>query len=98
LSNLCDLYPICRDAIVLPVASYSLKEVERYVGYERSQADYGGAWSIARFVEASETRDGRLRAEVKSELLKYNREDVEATWAVFNWLRDWPESAEPSRC
>jgi uncharacterized protein len=51
LRNLFDLLPVCRDSIALPLYSYSLKEVEKYVGFKRSQKQYGGSWSIAKFVE-----------------------------------------------
>lgn len=33
LSNLLDLLPVARDAVVLPLYSYSLKEIEKYVGH-----------------------------------------------------------------
>ena len=42
LQNLCDLFPIVEGSVALPVPSYSLKVVERYVGFERTMDDYGG--------------------------------------------------------
>jgi predicted RecB family nuclease len=42
---------------------------------------------MAKFIQATETSDGALRAEVMNEIIAYNREDLEATWAVFEWLR-----------
>jgi predicted RecB family nuclease len=42
---------------------------------------------MARYIEATETADERLRAPVMDEILAYNREDLEATWAVLGWLR-----------
>jgi len=90
LRNLFDLLPVCRDSIALPLYSYSLKEVEKYVGFKRSQKEYGGSWSIAKFIEAVETHDKKMRAETLDLILIYNEEDLGATWAVFNWLRAYP--------
>lgn len=85
--NLLDLLTVARDSIVLPVPSFSLKVIEKYVNYKRSQTEYGGDWSMAMFIEATETSDDAKRKEVMDEILKYNREDLEATWAVFQWLK-----------
>jgi predicted RecB family nuclease len=87
LRNCVDLLPITRDAVVLPDASYSLKVVERRAGYRRTLDEYGGDWSIARFIEAVETEDEAARESIMQEILHYNREDLEATWAVVVWLR-----------
>ena len=87
LSNLVDLLPITKDAVVLPQPSYSLKVVEKHVGFERTQDEYGGDWSIAKYIEAVETEDENKRREIMRDILKYNEEDLKATWAVFEWLR-----------
>jgi len=87
LCNCVDLLPITRDAVVLPDPSYSLKVVERRAGYRRTLDEYGGDWSIARYVEAVETDDEVARQAIMQEILDYNREDLEATWAVLGWLR-----------
>ena len=73
--------------IVAPLPSYSLKVVETYVGFERTQEEYGGQWAMAKYIEATETNDENMRAEVMNSILEYNREDLAATWAVFKWLR-----------
>ncbi|MCH8823251.1 MAG: TM0106 family RecB-like putative nuclease [Planctomycetes bacterium] len=86
-SNLLDLLPITQKSIVLPLPSYSLKVVEHYVGFERKEEEYGGDWAMAKYIEATETEDEGLRKEVMDLILAYNREDLEATWAVFQWLR-----------
>jgi predicted RecB family nuclease len=73
--------------VLLPLSSYSLKEVEKYVGFKRSQTEYGGSWSIAKYIEATETLDENSRNKLIGEILIYNQEDLAATWAVFEWLR-----------
>lgn len=87
LRNLFDLFTATKTSIALPIPSYSLKVVEEYVGYKRTQTEYGGDWSMAMFIRATETQDEAKRKELMDEILKYNREDLEATWAVFRWLR-----------
>jgi predicted RecB family nuclease len=87
-ANLLDLLTVARDSIVLPLPSFSLKVVEKYIGgFKRTQSTYGGEWSIAQFILATETNDEQLRAQIMEQILKYNDEDLEATWAVFEWLR-----------
>ena len=84
--SLVDLLPLVKDALVLPIPSYSLKAVEEYVGFERSQDTFGGDWSIARYIEAVESEDEEERKRLLDEICIYNREDLEATWAVLQWM------------
>jgi predicted RecB family nuclease len=85
--NLLDLLPITYESVALPLSSYGLKHVERVAGFGRTLEESGGAWSMARYIEATETADEALCAEIMDEILAYNREDLEATWAVMQWLR-----------
>lgn len=85
--NLVDLFPITLTAIALPIPSYSLKVVEKYIGYKRSQTEFGGDWAMAAFIKATETADEAKRKELLDAIVTYNREDLAATWAVFEWLR-----------
>ncbi len=87
VKNLLDLLPITRESVVLPIYSYSLKEIEKFVGFKRTQDEYGGAWSMAKYIEAVETTNESLRAELMEKILVYNQEDLAATWAVLQWLR-----------
>jgi len=93
LRNLLDLLPVTKNSIVLPLPSYSLKVVEEYVGFERTQDEYGGSWAMAKFILATETDDEIERNGLMAEVLKYNEEDLAATWAVFEWLRSkWSQT------
>jgi predicted RecB family nuclease len=85
--NLLDLLPICQDSIALPLPSYSLKVVEKYAGFQRTQDEYGGDWAMAKYIEATELEDAEARDEVMDEILKYNEEDLAATWHVLQWLK-----------
>jgi predicted RecB family nuclease len=84
--NLFDLLPITQKSVVLPLSSYSLKVVEQYVGFKRQLEEYGGDWAMAKYIEATETQDEAARATLMNKILDYNREDLEATWAVLQWL------------
>ncbi len=85
--NLLDLLPVTQKSIALPLPSYSLIVVEKYIGFKRTQDEYGGDWAMAKYVEATELGDSTEREKVIEEILTYNREDLEATWAVLKWLR-----------
>jgi predicted RecB family nuclease len=91
LDRLCDLHRITTRAVALPVYSYSLKVVEKrvgpVVGFRRRLAEGRGDWSMAKYIEAVETEDAQAREECMREILMYNDEDLQATWAVFQWLR-----------
>jgi predicted RecB family nuclease len=100
LKRLFDLHRATTDAVVLPIYSYSLKVVERYVGFLRpglenvaapgreATACAAGQWAMAKYIEATETGDPTARSEVLAQIKAYNNEDLNATWAVLAWLRD----------
>ncbi len=87
--NLLDLLPITLQSIALPLPSYSLKVVEKYIGYQRSQEEFGGNWAMAKYIEAIESKNDALRKTVVEQVLLYNREDLEATWTVFTWIQNF---------
>ena len=87
--NLLDLLPITRTAVAVPLSSYSLKDIETLTGYERQLDEYGGDWSMAKYIAATESEDREERDALLAEILDYNREDLEATWAVLEWLRGY---------
>ncbi|MQA75745.1 MAG: TM0106 family RecB-like putative nuclease [Solirubrobacterales bacterium] len=92
-ANLLDLLPITYESVALPLSSYSLKEIEKLAGYERRLEESGGEWSMARYIEATETEDAAARDPIMAEILAYNREDLAATWAVMEWLRGLARAA-----
>ena len=85
--NLVDLLPMTQRSFALPDPSYTLKLVERRAGYKRTMDEFGGNWAIVNYALAVESNDENLRNEVMDQIVLYNREDLEATWAVFKWLR-----------
>src|SRR5690606_20895457 len=71
-ANLLDLLPVTQHAVALPLPSYSLKVVEEYVGFRRSQSEYGGDWAMAKYIEAVETEDEETRRSIMGDILRYN--------------------------
>jgi uncharacterized protein len=96
-ANLLDLLTVTRDSLVLPLSSFSLKVVEDYVGFERKEAEYGGAWAMATFIEATETSDEGKRKGLMDKIIAYNKEDLEAMWAVFQWLKSKAPAENPAQ-
>ena len=95
LDRLLDLYPLTQQTVVLPEPSYSLKVVEQRAGFRRTMDEYGGSWSIARYIQAVEANDAAIYEDTMEDILRYNREDLEATWAVFRWLASSYAGAPP---
>jgi len=87
LTNLVDLLPLTKKAMILAEPSYSLKVVEQVADFKRTQDEYGGKWAMAKYIEAVETEDTNVRQEIIDKISKYNEEDLAATWAVFQWLK-----------
>jgi len=46
-----------------------------------------GDWAMAKYIEATETENREKRDDLMAQILTYNREDLEATWAVLNWIK-----------
>lgn len=87
LRNLVDLLGVVRTALVFPRPSLSLKVIEKYVRFARKLPESNGAWAICRYIEATETSNPAARAEIMGQILAYNEEDLDATWAVMEWMR-----------
>ncbi len=88
LGNLVDLLPLTKKAVILGEPSYSLKVVEQVANFKRTQDEFGGKWAMAKYIEAVETEDTNVRKEIIDKISKYNEEDLAATWAVFQWLKE----------
>lgn len=87
LNNLFDLLKTTKKSVTLPLYSYSLKHIEKYIGFERSQTEFGGAWSIVVWQQAVAAVDPVERSRLLAQLAVYNQEDCAATGAVLHWLR-----------
>lgn len=78
-----DLLPIVRKALVLPTQSRSLKAIEPLMGFDRGGELKAAAGSIVYYERWLESLDHKWLDDIEL----YNREDVRATAALFDWLR-----------
>ncbi len=89
LHNLKDLLrDVVEPSLVLPLPSYSLKLVEGLAGYTRRMPEATGKWAMATYIEAVETEDPGKAAALIDQIVRYNEEDLDATWAVYRWLAE----------
>lgn len=77
-----DLHERVTRATVLPVESYALKAIARWLGFNWRDADANGAQSIFWYAEWRRTGD---RAYLDT-ILRYNEDDCRATFHVKSWL------------
>lgn len=80
--NMIDLYPIVRNSVVLPLYSYSLKPIAKYLGHSWSSTKAGGAQSIYWYSVWLETGDKKIL----DTIIEYNKEDCIATRVLKDWL------------
>lgn len=57
------------------------------MGFQKIVEEEACDWAMAKYIEATETEDQKQRDELMDQILAYNREDLEATWAVLQWLK-----------
>lgn len=78
-----DLYRAVKNNSDWPLFSYGLKSICKYIGFSWSAADAGGANSIEWF---SQYLNGNEK--MKDKILKYNKEDCQATAYLKDYLMD----------
>ena len=88
LKNLWDLYRTLTSCVILPVPSYGLKQLESFVGFKRTQEEYGGSWSIVRYNQYLQAPTSEEAERILDEIRLYNREDLLATYSVYKWLEE----------
>jgi uncharacterized protein len=84
-----DLNEVVKDSIVFPLYFYSIKDIGKYVGFEREGDITGGGESVAFYEEWLATRDRT----VMDHIILYNKEDVIATRALKDWLANEMKNA-----
>lgn len=82
-----DLAAYTKRNLRLPAKSFSLRDIERYFGYERSSDDVGGFQIPMLYNDYVKSRSPRKKAELRDILLTHNKEDIESTLHVLNELR-----------
>lgn len=89
-SPLFDLQKPVLDSLVLPLQGYGLKDVCKHrdlVNFQWQDEESGSQWSVVQFNRFLTESDEKVRAKLKAEILRYNRDDVTATRRLEEWLR-----------
>lgn len=92
--NLFDFFQVLKDSVIVPLPSYSLKVIEKYVGFERQDQDTGGYWSVVNYLKSVSTKNPTRRQEILDQLLAYNGSDLEAMWHVLVWFQNFLAETE----
>src|SRR5919106_77394 len=79
---LADLYRVVKQALRAGVTSYSIKEIEKLYGFERTAEVAGGAESVVLFEQWLEAQEGALLEGIRA----YNEEDFRPTVALHESL------------
>jgi predicted RecB family nuclease len=84
---LVDLYLLALK-VAFPSKSYSIKDLAPLANFEWSVEMAGGANSLLKYKLAISKNDDATRQQARQWLDAYNRDDVKATFAVRNYLRE----------
>jgi len=87
---LVDLFAVLRQAMQVGQESYSIKAIEPFYGFDRASGVREGGGSIVAYERWLETGED----EILEELAHYNREDVESTRELRDWLLACRTAAE----
>ncbi|GAB4428568.1 MAG: TM0106 family RecB-like putative nuclease [Cyanobacteria bacterium J069] len=93
LTRFVDLHDWVTQVALLPVESYALKAIARWLGFNWRDADASGAQSIFWYAQWLQTGD---RAFLEA-ILRYNEDDCRATYRVKDWLVEFVESKMQER-
>ena len=84
-----DLYQVVREGVRVGAPSYSIKKVEALYGFKRRSDVTTAGDSVVQFHNFLELRavDPAAAEKVLSDIIAYNKEDVESTLGLLEWLR-----------
>lgn len=82
-----DIHWCVTEAVTLPVESYALKHIARWMGFDWRDSEANGAQSICWYNEWLTTGD---RAHLNA-ILRYNEDDCRATYHVKRWLAEFAQ-------
>lgn len=85
LARFVDIHHRVTEAVTLPVESYALKHIARWMGFDWRDSEANGAQSICWYNEWLATGD---RAYLEA-ILRYNEDDCRATYHVKHWLTNF---------
>jgi len=82
LDNSIDLYGVLIKNIILPVYSYSIKPVARYLGFNWDSKKASGSQSMVWYSEYLKKKDKKI----KDVITQYNKDDCMATKVLKDWI------------
>jgi len=77
-----DLLFLIRPSVIFPLSFYSLKDLGAYVGYKWQSEDASGVQAVRWFEDFLNNGD----RQVLDKILEYNKDDVQATWKLKEWV------------
>ncbi|WP_373090532.1 TM0106 family RecB-like putative nuclease [Zhongshania sp.] len=89
-SPLFDMQKPVLDSLVLPLQGYGLKDICKHkdlVNFQWEDDSSGSQWSVVQFNRFLAENNPEMKAQLKAEILGYNRDDVIATRRLEEWLR-----------
>jgi predicted RecB family nuclease len=90
LDRFVDLHERVTRVAILPVESYALKPIARWIGFDWRNPEANGAQSICWYAQWVGTGD---RSYLEA-ILHYNEDDCRATYWVKNWLVEFCQGGE----
>jgi len=88
LARFIDLHEWVVQTVTLPVESYTLKLIARWIGFQWRESNANGAQAIYWYNQWLQTGD---RAFLEA-ILRYNEDDCRATYRLKDWLVEFIES------
>lgn len=85
LERFIDLHAHVTHTVVLPVESYTLKLIARWLGFQWRNSEANGAQSIYWYSEWLSTSN----RDFLDTIVEYNEDDCQATYHIKNWLADF---------
>lgn len=89
-SPLFDMQNPVLDCLVLPLQGYGLKDICKHpdlVNFQWENEESGSQWSVVQFNRFRLETDLAEKQKLKTEILRYNRDDVIATRRLEVWIR-----------
>lgn len=93
LDRFVDLHQWVTQTVILPIESYTLKMIARWLGFEWHDHDASGSQSIYWYSQWLKTGDRTFLEAI----LRYNEDDCRATYRVKDWLADFIHSGSPNQ-
>ncbi|NES93081.1 TM0106 family RecB-like putative nuclease, partial [Okeania sp. SIO2B9] len=82
LKRFVDIHKVVTQTVILPVESYSLKNIARWLGFEWRNPEANGAQSVCWYEEWLKTGDRSFL----DAIIIYNQDDCYATYYIKEWL------------